>query len=161
MEKIRDNALSVIINQMNVWAEQMNLPLTPDFIELTNQLNSQNKLDFDVDSVKGLYKKKIKNVISLNPEKYDVTIIDVAKDYGLDSAQKVKIKADRQCICGSKILKGATYLTVSKRVNGRGQRSWICCECANHLMKLAKKESDELYNNDEPDWDDGKSSNGY
>lgn len=157
-----DRAQRVMLEQMKIWAQQMQLPVTKDFVALCAEGLKDEPFRFNQNDITGLYNKFEKNYESISPDRYHWTGADVAKDFGLKDAKIVNIKSDRVCRGCKKVLKAGTKsLTSTQKINGKRQRVWYCSTCANKLVGKAKSVSRQLMDNEEPDWDDGKSSNGY
>lgn len=77
----------------------------------------------------------------------------------------VKVKEIRECVkCSTKIRKGNRALTFTEKNGIKRIRRWACDKCSIAIIKKTKGLSDAWKEADmweEPDWDDGKSSNGY
>lgn len=158
-----EKALQIVIEQMSIWAQQYSLPVTDEFKSLYNALTTKSTFSFNPAELNNnLYKSRERNYYSISPKLYTVEEIDIQKEYKLVQPKIVKIREARRCEqCKRQLPAGTMTLTTTMRVNGKGKRFWFCVDCANKLVADAKRKSAQLYDNEEPDWDDGRSSNGY
>lgn len=144
--------LKIIVEQMEQWSKQYNLEITPDFKSLVSE---SKKSSLDLDSIKHLYG-------SVYDDTGKKVLESIAYEYNLIGAKIVTVSKNRICpYCGNIIYKGQKALTTSKKINGHGVRTWFHLPCGEKIINFAKKESNEIYSYEEPNWDDGCSSNGY
>lgn len=146
-----DKETRILMNQMKAWQQQYNLSMTSDFKELAFDGGSFG--NFPVNRI-----KKLSGVVYKDGKKVHESI---AHDFCLTGAKEVVIRGDRKCAnCGLILPKGSKAITTSRQVRGVGERYWWHIGCANQQLAKAERMLNELQNNEEPDWDDGKSSNG-